>query len=207
MHQMIGTLTGRVQSIGPAAVILEVGGVGYELHMPVNQLARIRSGENVHAYTSLNVSQDALTLYGFLDEASKSMFLRLQKVSGIGPRVALAILSTLTPDAVIHAVMADDVKALSQAPGLGRKGAQKIILELKGTVDLAALETSSSAAHPPDEGADQVIAGLVSLGWREQDAVTALDAVCDHEGIERPIDTQDVATVLKLALASLDRGR
>ena len=203
---MIGTLTGQIQSVGTTAVILEVGGVGYELHMPVNQLARVHSGQRFHAYTYLNVSQDALTLYGFTDEASKAMFLRLQKVSGIGPRVALSILSTLTPDAVIRAVMADDVAALSQAQGLGKKGAQKIILELKGSIDLTQLEPASAAPNP-DPGAEQVVAGLVSLGWREQDALTALEGVCEREGIARPIDSSDVARVLKLSLASLDRGR
>ena len=203
---MIGTLTGQVQSIGADAAIIEVGGVGFELRMPADQLSRIHSGQHVRAYTSLNVSQDSLTLYGFLDEASKTMFLRLQKVSGIGPRVALSILSVLTPDDLIRAVMDDDVKALSQAPGLGRKGAQKIILDLKGSVDLSQIETIAKAGTA-DGGGEQVIEGLMSLGWRQQDASNAVDAVCSQQGIIRPISGEDIPRVLKLALASLDRGR
>ena len=204
---MIGMLTGQIRSVGAESVILEVQGIGFELHMPVNQIARMHTGERVITYTCLNVSQDALTLFGFLDEASKTMFLRLQKVSGIGPKVALSILSVLDPDALARAVMADDVRALSQAPGLGKKGAQKIILELKGSVDLTKLNAAGQEAEPHHEADNQVIQGLMSLGWREQDALGALRNVCEQEHIERPIDPSDVPDVLRLALASLDRGR
>ena len=204
---MIGMLTGHVRSVGTEVVILEVQGVGFELRMPVNQLARMHTGERLCVHTCLNVSQDSLTLYGFVDEASKTMFLRLQKVSGIGPKVALSILSVLDPDALTRAIAADDVRTLSQAPGLGKKGAQKIILELKGSIDLTSLNAAGGEDRTQNESDNQVIQGLMSLGWREQDAVSALQEVCERESIERPIDPDAVSDVLRLALASLDRGR
>lgn len=95
---MIGMLHGRVESVDMSSALIEVGGVGYETRMPSADLASMHAGQEVKVYTSLNVSQDAITLFGFLTPASKRMFLQLQKVSGIGPKVALSLLSTLPPD-------------------------------------------------------------------------------------------------------------
>ena len=118
---MIGMLHGQVDSIDAVSAIIEVGGVGYETRMPSADLASMHAGQTVKVYTSLNVSQDAITLYGFSSLASKRMFLQLQKVSGIGPKVALSLLSTLPPDRLAKAVADGDTAALSKAPGLGKK--------------------------------------------------------------------------------------
>lgn len=205
---MIGMLNGSVVSVESDLALIDVGGVGYETRMPSADLSSIHAGQDIRVYTSLNVSQDAITLYGFLTPASKRMFLQLQKVSGVGPKVALSLLSTLSPDRLARAVSDGDATALAKAPGLGKKGAQKIILELKGSIDLSQIEGSSaSSASQVDTGALQVVEGLMSLGWRQQDADKAVDEVCREQGIVTPLSEQDVPRVLKLALASLDRGR
>ena len=199
---MIGMLRGHVESVDAVSAIIEVGGVGYEVRMPSADLASMHAGQEIKVYTSLNVSQDAITL------ASKRMFLQLQKVSGIGPKVALSLLSTLPPDRLARAVADGDATALAKAPGLGKKGAQKIILELKGSIDLSQIEGSSATASTPeDTGAEQVVEGLMSLGWHQQDAVHAVQTVCADNQIETPLNAEDVPRVLKLALTSLDRGR
>jgi len=136
------------------------------------------------------------------------MFLQLQKVSGIGPKVALSLLSTLPPDRLAKAVADGDTAALSKAPGLGKKGAQKIILELAGRIDLDQIRPEADGpSESRDPGAKQVIEGLVSLGWRPQTAEEAVRQACDAASIATPISAEDVPRVLKLALSSLDRGR
>lgn len=205
---MIGLLNGHVESVDADAALISVGGVGYEVRMPAADLSALHAGQETRVFTSLNVSQDAVTLYGFLTQASKRMFLQLQKVSGIGPKVALSLLSTLPPDRLARAVADGDAAALAKAPGLGRKGAQKIILELKGSIDLSQIEGSSApAAAQVDTGSIQVVEGLMSLGWRQQDAEHAVHEVCVEEHIETPLTNQDIPRVLKLALSALDRGR
>lgn len=205
---MIGLLNGHVESVDADAALISVGGVGYEVRMPAADLSALHAGQETRVFTSLNVSQDAVTLYGFLTQASKRMFLQLQKVSGIGPKVALSLLSTLPPDRLARAVADGDAAALAKAPGLGRKGAQKIILELKGSIDLSQIEGSAApAAAQVDTGSMQVVEGLMSLGWRQQDAEHAVHEVCVEEHIETPLTNQDIPRVLKLALSALDRGR
>lgn len=205
---MIGLLNGHVESVDADAALISVGGVGYEVRMPAADLSSLHAGQETRVFTSLNVSQDAVTLYGFLTQASKRMFLQLQKVSGIGPKVALSLLSTLPPDRLARAVADGDAAALAKAPGLGRKGAQKIILELKGSIDLSQIEGSSApAAAQVDTGSMQVVEGLMSLGWRQQDAEHTVHEVCVEEHIETPLTNQDIPRVLKLALSALDRGR
>lgn len=205
---MIGMLHGQVGSIDVASAIIEVGGVGYETRMPSADLTSMHAGQTVKVYTSLNVSQDAITLYGFSSLASKRMFLQLQKVSGIGPKVALSLLSTLPPERLARAVADGDAAALAKAPGLGKKGAQKIILELKGSIDLSQIEGASPETRSTeDTGSERVVEGLMSLGWRQQDAVHAVQAVCESNHIDIPLGDDDVPRVLRLALSSLDRGR
>lgn len=176
--------------------------------MPSADLASMHAGQEIKVYTSLNVSQDAITLFGFGTLASKRMFLQLQKVSGIGPKVALSLLSTLPPERLARAVADGDATALAKAPGLGKKGAQKIILELKGSIDLSRIEGASPETRSTeDTGSEQVVEGLMSLGWRQQDAVHAVQEVCESNHIDIPLGDDDVPRVLRLALASLDRGR
>lgn len=207
---MIGMLNGRVAEVGVDYALIEVGGVGYETRMPAADLSALHIGKEVRIYTSMNVSQDAITLFGFMSPSAKRMFLQLQKVSGIGPKVALSLLSTLPVDRLAQAVADGDATALAKAPGLGKKGAQKIILELKGSIDLDAIEAGTQPAsrqRSEDQNLVQVVEGLMSLGWRQQDAQSAVEAACRDNDIATPISSTDVPRVLKLALTSLDRGR
>lgn len=208
---MIGMLRGEVEAVDAAMALIIVGGVGYEVRMPSADLSRLHAGGEATVFTSLVVSQDAITLFGFLEAASKRMFLQLQKVSGIGPKVALSLLSTLNPSQLAKAVADGDATALAKAPGLGKKGAQKIILELKGSIDLDSLDEVAAPVaerrEPEDVGMIQVIEGLISLGWRQSDAEHAVHVACQSNNIATPLSSEDVPRVLKLALASLDRGR
>ncbi|PJM77217.1 Holliday junction branch migration protein RuvA [Bifidobacterium felsineum] len=208
---MIGMLTGRVESVESDSALIDVGGVGYEVRMSVSDLGRIHVGQETRVYTYMNISQDAVTLHGFLDKDAKRTFLQLIKVSGIGPKVAQSLLSTLTPIQLAHAIADNDATALAKAPGLGKKGAQKIILELKGSIDLSQIEGAKApevATHQPvDAGMEQVVEGLISLGWRQQDAQQAVkEAIADND-INTPLAAEDVPRVLRFALALMDRGR
>ncbi|MCT6878767.1 Holliday junction branch migration protein RuvA [Bifidobacterium coryneforme] len=203
---MLAMLTGRVSAIEAGCAVIDVSGVGYEVRMPQSDLGSMRSESTVTVFTSLNISQDSVTLYGFLSRSSKSLFIQLQKVSGIGPRVALSILSTLTPDQLAQAVADGDSTALSRSPGLGKKGAQKIILELSGKLDISSIG-STQPRKDIDSGSRQVVEGLVSLGWQQHDAEQAVNKVCKENDFPMPLSKQDVPKVLKQALTLLDRGR
>lgn len=208
---MIGMLTGRVESVEADTALIDVGGVGYEVRMSATDLSRLHTGTAARVYTYMNLSQDAVTLHGFLDQVSKKTFLQLIKVSGIGPKVAQSLLSTLTAGQLARAIADNDAAALAKAPGLGKKGAQKIILELKGSIDLSQIEGASPSGAKVqaqvDTGMEQVIEGLISLGWRQQDAQQAVAEACEDNDIPTPLATDDVPRVLRLALALMDRGR
>lgn len=208
---MIGLLRGEVEAVDAAMALIVVGGVGYEVRMTSSDLSKMHAGREATVFTSMAVSQDAITLFGFLESASKRMFLQLQKVSGIGPKVALSLLSTLNPSQLAKAVADGDATALAKAPGLGKKGAQKIILELKGSIDLTSLDDEAAPIaerrDPEDVGSIQVVEGLISLGWRQTDAEHAVRMACEDNAIPTPLAADDVPRVLRLALASLDRGR
>lgn len=209
---MIGMLVGQVESVDARTALIEVSGVGYETYMPTADLATLREGQEVRVYTSMQVSQDALTLYGFTSQSAKKMFLQVQKVSGIGPKVALSLLSTLNVDRLLQAISEGDVTTLSSAPGLGKKGAQKIILELKGSLDSEILTNTDSSSVKSqqkisDTSVQSVVEGLVSLGWKQADAQRAVEHVCEKCNFSMPLSDSDMSDVLRKALASLDRGR
>ena len=209
---MIGMLVGQVESVDARTALIEVSGVGYETYMPTADLATLREGQEVRVYTSMQVSQDALTLYGFTSQSAKKMFLQVQKVSGIGPKVALSLLSTLNVDRLLQAISEGDVTTLSSAPGLGKKGAQKIILELKGSLDSEILTNADSSSVKSqqkisDTSVQSVVEGLVSLGWKQADAQRAVEHVCEKCNFSMPLSDSDMSDVLRKALVSLDRGR
>ena len=212
---MIGMLVGQVVSVDSRNALILVSSVGYETYMSSQDLSSLHEGQEVRIYTSMQVSQDAITLYGFTSQAAKRMFLQVQKVSGIGPKVALSLLSTLNVDRLVKAIADGDVTSLSSAPGLGKKGAQKIILELKGSLDSALFasdnsdtsDTSKLQNKNVDSAKQSVIYGLVSLGWRQVDAQKAVEQVCAENNIVAPITEADMPNVLRMALTLLDRGR
>ena len=146
---MISHLAGTVTGIAPDGAVIEVGGVGLLVQCTPATLATLRTGARARVATSLVVREDSLTLYGFADDDARSLFELLQTASGVGPRLALAMLAVFTPDALRRAVAAEDVTALTQVPGIGRKGAQRIVLELAGRLGAP----GSGAAPGPAAGA------------------------------------------------------
>lgn len=171
---MIASLRGTVVSLSAGSAVVEVHGVGYEFLATSTTLASLREGSEVLIYTSLVVREDSMTLFGFEDADSKGVFETLQTVSGVGPKVALAVLATLTPDQLRAAVAHGDVAALTRVSGIGKKGAQRMILEI-GT-KLGPVLGDSDAAVPAASVSD-VVQALVGLGWSENDSESVVAEV------------------------------
>ena len=208
---MISHLAGTVCAISPEGAVIEVGGVGLLVQCTPGTLATLRPGEPARVATSLVVREDSLTLFGFATDDERDVFVLLQTASGVGPRLALAMLAVFTPDALRRAVASEDVTALTRVPGIGRKGAQRIVLELAGR--LGAPGTGSpgegGAVVPSRLGGsapwrEQVRAGLVNLGWQVRDADQAIAA--GQVGLDGGADGEpDAATMLRAALRKLSR--
>jgi Holliday junction DNA helicase RuvA len=206
---MIAFVSGQVTAAGPDGAVVDVGGVGLSVQCTPATLAALRVGDRAHVPTSLVVREDSLTLYGFADEDERSVFELLQTASGIGPRLALAMLAVHSPNALRRAVATEDLAALTMVPGIGKKGAQRIVLELKdrlgGPIGGGDGGNGGGPGAVPAAAASwrvQVHTGLVNLGWPAKDADAAVDAVAaDLDGQEAP----DVGTLLKSALKKLAR--
>ncbi|MDE3720205.1 Holliday junction branch migration protein RuvA [Nocardiopsis sp. N85] len=204
---MIAFLTGRVAARGAGSAVIDVGGVGISVQCTPSALARLHVGETGTVATSLVVREDSLTLFGFADDDEKHLFERLQTASGVGPRLALAMLSVLDPDTLRHAVATEDTAALTRVPGIGKKGAQRIVLELRGKLDTPVLTDGTlpsapvSGAGPNGAWRTQVVSGLVNLGWSGKDAEAAAAAVAPQAE-----ETTDVAVLLRSALRTLSRA-
>ena len=217
---MISHVDGNVSSVAPDGVVVEVGGVGIAIQCTPSTLSMLRPGTRARVPTSLIVREDALTLYGFADEDERSVFELLQTASGVGPRLALAMLAVHSPDGLRRAVATEDVGALTMVPGIGRKGAQRIILELAGRlgpvvaagaerdIDGEAAVALAGAQAPARQGSwrEQVETGLTGLGWPTRDAQQAVDAVAHDLGADAPDgEPVDVAIALRAALRKLSR--
>ena len=199
---MIAFVRGTVADVTLGSAVVEVGGVGLELVCTPNTLATLRVGTPATLPTSMVVREESLTLFGFLDEDEKTCFELLQTASGVGPKLAQAMLAVHTPDELRRAVAAEDVKTLTTVPGIGQKGAQRIILELKDRI--GAPVGSRTLPSGPAQAApwrDQVHQGLVGLGWPARDAEQAVEAVAPQAG-----ETPDVASLLRAALRSLSKA-
>jgi len=199
---LIAFVRGHVAAVTLSSAVLEVGGVGLELHCTPGTLATLRPGREATLPTSMVVREDSLTLFGFADDDEKQTFELLQTASGVGPKLAQAMLAVLSPDDLRRSITGDDPKTLTRVPGIGQKGAQRIILELK---DRIGAPISGAAAPVAATGAapwrDQVHEGLVGLGWPARDAEKAVDAVTPLAG-----DAPDVASLLRAALRTLSRA-
>lgn len=202
---MIASVAGPVAVIGPDHAVIEVGGVGVLVHCTPGTLAGLRVGEPARLCTTLVVREDSLTLYGFATDDERKVFELLQTASGVGPRLALAMLAVHTPDALRVAVASADLKALTMVPGIGQKGAQRIVLELKGR-----LGVPDGTAPPAGAGVvaagwrEQVHSGLVGLGYPAREADEALAAVTpEAEAAVAAGRAPDVAALLKSALRVL----
>ena len=203
---MIAHLNGTVAGIGLDGAVIEVGGVGLRVQCTPDTLATLKPGERARVATSLVVREDSLTLFGFATDDERNVFELLQTANGVGPRLALAMLAVHSPDGLRRAVTAEDVKTLTMVPGIGTKGAQKIILELKDRLgapsDLGAGLGTGPTRRAAPSWRDQVITGLVNLGWSARDAEAAVAAVeADADG-----QTPDVTTALRAALRKLSKS-
>src|SRR5512139_1167692 len=181
---MIAFVSGTVAAAGPGEAVIDVGGVGLSVNCTPATLAGLRVGDRSRVPTSLVVREDSLTLYGFADEDERTTFELLQTASGVGPRLALAVLAVHTPDALRRAMASEAVNALTKVPGIGKKGAQRMVLELKDRLGPPVGGTPAAAGAEGLPGGrqaalwrEQVQAGLVSLGWSAREAEAAVDAV------------------------------
>jgi Holliday junction DNA helicase RuvA len=187
---MIATLRGEITQIEDGALVIEVGGVGLRVLVPAPLRERLKVGEAAFLYTHLIVREDALTLYGFEASADRELFNLLLGVDGVGPKVALSVLSTLNLDTVQRAVFSDDSDLLSRVPGVGKKTAQKIVLHLHDRLKpVSGLERIAAMSDADGE----VLAALTALGYSVVEAQTAIQAL--------PKDApQDVEERLRMAL-------
>lgn len=180
---MIATLRGEIIQVEENALVVEVGGVGLRVSVPAPLRGRVKVGEGIVLYTHLVVREDALSLYGFESQAERDLFNMLLGVNGVGPRVSLGILSTLTLDAVQHAVYAEESDILSRVPGVGKKTAQKIVLYLHDRLKPADALARIAALSDQDS---EVLAALTALGYSVVEAQTAIQSLAKDapDGVE-----------------------
>lgn len=182
---MIARLRGQLVALDVDAMVLDVGGVGYRVLVPPGAFTQ-RLGDDVVVHTHLAVREDALTLFGFPDIAALRLFERLLAVNGIGPKLALAALSTLGADGLRDAIVSEDTTALVSVPGLGRKTAGRLILELSGSLIVEhAPSPAGVASGASDDPRTEVRLALVSLGYEPAEIARALQAVADDAGADR----------------------
>lgn len=215
---MIASVRGVVLSAGLDCAVIDVGGVGLLLHTTAGTAASLRCGAEATLATTLVVREESLTLYGFTDEDERAVFTLVQTVSGVGPRLALAMLAIHAPDGLRRAIGSGDLVALTKVPGIGKKGAERIILELRDKIGVPSGAASSGATrHVADEATAQVRDALVGLGWSSRQADDAVEAVRPNvvrtgdvngpvgpEGSETG-STSDVSALLRAALRELGR--
>ncbi len=209
---MIAFVSGPVAALAPTTAVIEVGGVGMAVQCTPDTLSALRIGQDAKLATSLVVREDSLTLYGFADDDERQVFELLQTASGVGPRLAQAMLAVHRPDALRLAVTTGDEKALTAVPGIGKKGAQKLLLELKDRLG-EPLGTgghlgAQRAAPGPAPWTEQLSAALIGLGYASREAEEAVAAVTPQaeaalaEGAQPP-----VPQLLRAALQTLNRAR
>ncbi|GAA4727630.1 Holliday junction branch migration protein RuvA [Isoptericola chiayiensis] len=204
---MIATLRGTVAQVSLDRAVLDVGGVGYLVLATPATLAGLRVGDEAHLHTTLVVREDSMTLYGFAEDAEREVFETAQSVSGVGPRIALAMLAVLTPSALRRAVADEDTAALRRVPGIGAKSAQRIVLELSGRLGEPGHDDGAPAGSgaPADERG-QVVEALVGLGWPAKVAEGAVDKALAETGAE-VVTAAAVPTTLRAALRQLGPQR
>ena len=198
---MISFIRGIVADIKESAAIIEAGGIGYEIFMTGSDLSRLHGGEELKIHTHFHVREDVMQLYGFLAKDDLSVFRLLLGVNGVGPKGAMGILSGITADELRFAILSDDVKTLSKAPGIG-KTAQKMILELKDKLKLEDAfelklaheqEKAELGEAEKEDGRQEAVEALVALGYSAADALRAVRKVGD-------VSSMDVEAILRAAL-------
>jgi holliday junction DNA helicase RuvA len=209
---MIASVRGMVLSAGLDSAVIDVGGVGLFLHVTAGTAASLRPGAEALLATTLVVREESLTLYGFADEDERAVFDLVQTVPGVGPRLALAMLAIHAPDGLRRAIGGGDLVALTNVPGIGKKGAERIVLELRDKIGPATSGASPTAAPRPgaDEGTAQVREALVGLGWSSRQAEEAVEAVTSEAVRSGSVrsgsgDQSDISAMLRAALQELGR--
>lgn len=198
---MISLLSGTVRSINSDRVVVEVGGFGLTVLVTPATATQVTLGSQIQLFTSLVVREDSLTLFGFINEESRALFELVQTVSGIGPKVALSILGALTPEDLGRAIAQEDIASIEKVPGIGRKGAQRLILELKGK--LSDLSTAAQYKGHQPAWREQLASALVSLGFSPKESDAAISNVVSSlqaDGVEA--SKLELSELLKLSLAS-----
>jgi Holliday junction DNA helicase RuvA len=213
---VIASVNGRVAAVSPEGAVVEVGGVGLAVQCTPGSIARLQVGETARLATSLVVREDSLTLYGFADDDERQLFELLQTANGVGPRLAQAVLAIHPPREVRRAVAMGDLKALMQVPGIGKKGAERLVLELRDRLGAPTGDTSFDGPGLPAAGSpitavapwrDQLTSALIGLGWTSREADTALTALAPV--VDEQIAATgavDVAVLLRQALQILGRS-
>ncbi|AKK03277.1 Holliday junction branch migration protein RuvA [Corynebacterium epidermidicanis] len=200
---MIASLNGEVVAIELSGAVIECGGVGYFFAATPRTLGTLKRGEQARILTTMVVREDAMLLYGFSDATSRELFSVLQSVSGLGPKLAMAALAMLTPEELANAITHSDAKALQRIPGVGKRMADRMVVELKDKVTAFATATPTPTAERPAGSGDidneQVVAALVGLGFNEKAAVDALNAVLDDAPVA------NTSQALRAALAYLGK--
>jgi holliday junction DNA helicase RuvA len=196
---MIAFVRGRVAALTLNAAVVDVGGVGYHVFCTPSTLAGLRLGADTQLATSMVVREDSTTLYGFADVDERDMFELVQTASGVGPKVAQAMLAVLTPDRLRQAISGADHASLTAVPGIGRKGAERIVVELRDRVGSPVTAVVSGGAG----WRDQVRDALQGLGWSVRDADRAVDTVAAETS---PDSEPDVPTLLRAALRTLSKA-
>jgi Holliday junction DNA helicase RuvA len=200
---MIASVRGVVTAVAPDSAVIEVGGIGLALHCTPNTLAGLRTGESTRLATSLVVREDSLTLYGFADDDEKQLFELLQTASGVGPRLAQAVLAVHSPDVVRKAIAGGDLTTLTRVPGIGKKGAERMVLELRDRIGPVVSSLDGGASLLSGAWPEQVRQGVLALGWSAAQADQAVVAVA--ESIEG--ETPPVPVLLRQAIRLLGRAR
>ena len=204
---MISFLRGTVHATGPDRIVVDIGPLGIDAVCTPATALSVRPGDHVELMTSLVIREDAWTVFAFADADEREVFERVQTVTGIGPRIALALLATLSLDEIRTAVATDDIARLVKVPGIGRKGASRLVLELKDRLGPAGVPIPGGATPPTGGWADAVSAGLMSLGWSAKEAEQAVQVIGPDAEAQLAADGRpDVGALLKLALRSLDRS-
>ena len=200
---MIGCLIGEVFALEAPTVLLNVNGVGYEVDTPLSTFCQLQKGQKVTLWTHLTVREDAQLLYGFLDAQEKTIFRTLLKVNGVGPRMALGILSTLSIDLLIHTVENEDINTLIKVPGVGRKTAERLMIELRdrfktlASGSTAVNSTTTQIQFNSNSPVAEAEAALQSLGYKPAEAQKLINAV--------KADFTEASDIIRAALKSMNR--
>ncbi|WP_280305499.1 Holliday junction branch migration protein RuvA [Nocardia neocaledoniensis] len=199
---MIASVRGEVLEIALDHVVIEAAGVGYRLNVTPATLAGLTRGEEARLYTAMIVREDSMTLFGFADTEARDLFGLLQTVSGVGPRLAMAVLAVLEPEALRKALAESNVAALTRVPGIGKRGAERMVVELRDKVNLVPVPAGPPGAQAPlTPVREQVAEALVGLGFPAKQAEQAVDTVL----ADQPAATTSVA--LRAALGLLGKNR